>query len=604
MPMSPIDPNSNKTHLACQNCRIKRRKCDMERPCSNCVKCGLECIAVNSDKRRKRATSDYVEKLEAEIEDLKKTIENLKADKIDTSHDLRRTSNSTRMLPPRNPSWKPFLANIRSPAPASPKSDSVILKNTQVVASSIYSNDSLAISKSFSEEVNRDMSSNLRTLSRSPVILPALSLFFKWLYPGHYTFIHRETFLSAFFGDTSTKGYYCSKELVFAIAALGSKLSDKNEELYSKSQEYYTLAKTKVLNKIFQLDGSTASYSSSSKLAIIQTLLCLAFYDIGNGENPLAWYESGLAFRMAHEIGLHLNPEAWDDVYDDKLSQIDIEVRSRIYWGCYIADHLIAVLFGRSNSLRLSNSTIPETDELPNIDTGIEDYQYDPKIVTSIAKPLKKIIVLSRITEVFASKIFIHAGSLTERSDYLHKFNIEILNWRRDLPDEFKLTKTTLINFDYNPILAHVWYHYFIIVLSYNKPFIDSLPESKETIEDAIEELYFLLRSFMKKFKTFQKSNIYMVYSSMLAIQCLKTGNINKDRLSTFLEFLGSSTLNYDLARKFYDNEMKISSTNNKNKVENTALLGTLSNGNEFAFEYNFDFTLLNEIDRLIGGTQ
>ena len=160
------------------------------------------------------------------------------------------------------------------------------------------------------------------------------------------------------------------------------------------------------------------------------------------------------------------------------------------------------------------------------------------------------------------------------------------------------------VSFDYNPILAHVWYHYFIIVLSYNKPFIDSLPESKETIEDAIEELYFLLRSFMKKFKTFQKSNIYMVYSSMLAIQCLKTGNINKDRLSTFLEFLGSSTLNYDLARKFYDNEMKISSTNNKNKVENTALLGTLSNGNEFAFEYNFDFTLLNEIDRLIGGTQ
>lgn len=31
-------------------------------------------------------------------------------------------------------------------------------------------------------------------------------------------------------------------------------------------------------------------------------------------------------------------------------------------------------------------------------------------------------------------------------------------------------------------------------------------------------------------------------------------------------------------------------------------LLGTLSHGNDFALEYNFDFTLLNEIDMLIGG--
>lgn len=588
--------NKRKQSLACQNCRVKRRKCDMESPCSNCLKHEIECIRVNDDKRRKRTSYNYVEKLEAEIADLKQVIDDLK----------RQTggSNTLQSLAPRNPTWKPYLAGIRSPTPSSPPNNTGCLSKTnKVVSSSIYSNDSLAITKTKPVNVNRDMTtSNLRTLSRSPMVLPALSLFFKWLYPGHFTFIHRETFLSALFADPSTKSYYCSKELVFAIAALGSTLADKSEELYSKSQEYYNLAKTKVLNKIFQMDGSTASYSSSSKLAIIQTLLCLAFYDIGNGENPLAWYESGLAFRMAQEIGLHLNPEAWDDVYDDKLSQIDIEVRSRIYWGCYIADHLIAVLFGRSNSLRLSNSTIPETDELPNIDTGIEDYQYDPQVVTSIAKPLKKIIVLSRITEVFAPKIFIHAGSLPERSDYLNKFNSEVSNWRRDLPEDFRLTKSTLIDFDYNPILSHVWYHYYIIVLSYNKPFIDYLPESKNTIEEAIEELYFLLKSFMNKFKTFQKSNIYMVYSSILAIQCLKTNLIKKDRLPVFLEFLGSPTLNYELGKKFYDNEMKLSKNSNNNGLDNMDLLGTLSNGNEFAFEYNFDFTLLNEIDKLIGG--
>ena len=116
-------------------------------------------------------------------------------------------------------------------------------------------------------------------------------------------FIHRETFLSAFFGDPSTKSYYCSEELVLAIAALGALLSDKSDELYQESTNYYTAAKSKVLKKIFQLDDSSLDGSTpSSKLAYIQTLLCLAFYDIGNGENPLAWYLSGLAFRIAHEI--------------------------------------------------------------------------------------------------------------------------------------------------------------------------------------------------------------------------------------------------------------------------------------------------------------
>lgn len=96
-----------------------------------------------------------------------------------------------------------------------------------------------------------------------------------------------------------------------------------------------------------------------------------------------------------------------------------------------------------------------------------------------------------------------------------------------------------------------------------------------------------------------------MLYSSILAIQCIKTGSIKKDNLSIFLEFLGSPSLNYELAKKFYDNEMKMSKSSNINAntgLENTALLGSLSNGNEFAFEYNFDFTLLNEIDKLIGG--
>ncbi|AET39349.1 Cha4p Ecym_4286 [Eremothecium cymbalariae DBVPG len=615
----------SKLKLACQSCRKRRRKCDLQMPCLNCQKFGVECLPIDQDLRKKRYTTGYVQSLHSHISLLESYMRRLKEANDDNERnkilasisiddineenatitasmaDSAYLMNTSRTVGAVEHNSEPISTIITANASSATSHNSVVHTKNQVVSSSIYSSDSLYIRKRDPVvpigDANEAPATNMKNLSRSPLILRALSFFFKWLYPGPFTFIHRETFLSAFFGDINTKTYYCSEELVFAIAALGSRLSQSSDDLYAKSTEYYNLSKLKVLNKVFHLEANTyiGSYSSSSKLAIVQTLLCLAFYDIGNGENPLAWYESGLAFRIAHEIGLHLNPEAWDSVYADKLSHLDIEVRSRIYWGCYIADHLIAVLFGRSHTLRLSNSTIPETDELPNIETGIEDYQYEPGVSLHMAKPLKKLIVLSRITEVFASKIFIKAGSMAQRSEYLRKFNLEFYNWRMNLPEEFRWTKSSIKDCDNNPTLTYIWYHYYIILLSYNKPFMEELEQSRIIIQETIYEIHCLLLSFKKQHKTFERCNIYMVYAAILSIQCLESGSIRKTNLNDFMDFLGSPTLNYDLAKKMFDNEV---STN-----DSIELLGTLTNGNDFTFKYNFDFTLLNEIDTLIGGS-
>ncbi|CAI4047437.1 hypothetical protein SUVZ_12G1520 [Saccharomyces uvarum] len=620
-PITTDDDQTNngvtrKRKLACQNCRRRRRKCNMEKPCSNCIKFGTDCVFAQQDLRNKRYSTTYVEALQSQISTLKEQLQMLKSptptiandslsplkDDDDDDDDGGDISNEKILKYGQSPS----SALSSSESTGGNESDTFTKKLPSespppVGTNSIYPSNSLSITKKKTDGTRyQQQQVSLKNLSRSPLILRSLSLFFKWLYPGHYLFIHRETFLSAFFGDTNTKSYYCSEELVFAIAALGSLISYKSEtELFQQSEVFYQRAKTIVLKKIFQLeDSSLAESSSSSKLAIIQTLLCLAFYDIGSGENPMAWYLSGLAFRIAHEIGLHLNPEAWSNVYEDELSIMDFEVRSRIYWGCYIADHLIAILFGRSTSLRLSNSTVPETDELPEIETGIEEYIYDPKVILSTANPLKKLIVLSRITEIFASKIFSPNETLLQRSEYLSKFNLEVYNWRRDLPIELQWTKISLMGMsDFNPTIAYVWFHYYIVLISYNKPFIYEIEQSRELVEGYVDELYYLLKVWKNKFKTFEKATIYMIYSAILAIQCMKSNLIKKDRKQDFLNFLHAPTLNYELARKFIEN-----SEDTLHNSETMDLLGTLSHGNDFALEYNFDFTLLNEIDMLIGG--
>ena len=672
-----VDSKSRKgiTKLACLNCRQSRKKCDMEKPpCVHCAKRNLTCVVPEADLRTRRKTVSYVNNLEKYVEQLQSLLLQIKtADNINQRNKLidnisiinehnresdknflkinsiisnvqesyNTTTNSSNSITTITvPGSKPKKTNIgflskNSSSFLSPSS-SQELSTTET--NSIYPSNSLLITKkdSFRKEQKNQMI--LKNLSRSPLILRSLSLFFKWLYPGHYMFIHRETFLSAFFGDPSTKSYYCSEELVYAIAALGARAAPKSDELYSESEKYYQNAKQIVLTKIFQLiDRSLAESTSSSKLAIIQTLLCLAFYDITRAENPMAWYLSGLAFRISHEIGLHLNPRAWNHVYEDELSKMDYAVRSRIYWGCYLADHLISVLFGRSTTLRMSNSSVPETDELPDIENGIEDYIFKPGVPTRWANPLKKLIYLSRISEVFATKIFTQTDSLQQRYDHLIKFNQEMQNWRDYLPDDIRWDKKYLENLSFfDPTVMYMWFHYYIVLISYNKPFISKLDESKKLIESYIEELYLLFSIWKKNYPTFERCDLYMIYSAILCIQCMNTNMIDKKYYKFFKGFLEADSINYEVAKNFIENCGNIDNVNNNNSssrnydgnngngnksgsnryqdknddVKNsseemnnndyTDLLGSLSNGNDFALEYNFDFTLLNEIDKLI----
>ncbi|CCK71270.1 Cha4p KNAG_0G02130 [Huiozyma naganishii CBS 8797] len=598
--------------LACLHCRHKRKKCNMKSPCSNCQRAGMKCIFTHEDLRSKRKSVSYLTTLEEHIATLESSI--VKAREAPTEAERVDALRLISLFEDSKENSATGMSPLSYETSRDVTPSNLILSQNHVAApkvhtletNSIYPTNSLSIKAQRNHATNEariQAQATIRNLARSPPILRSLSIFFKWLYPGHYMFIHRETFLSAFFGDESTKDYYCSEELVFAISALGAKAAMVTDELHEKSEVYYHRAKQIVLTKVFQLvDRSLAESTSSSKLAIIQTLLCLAFYDVASAENSMAWYLSGLAFRIAHEIGLHLSPEAWNHVYEDELSKMDFAVRSRIYWGCYLADHLISVLFGRSTSLRMSNSTVPETFELPDIETGIEDYIFNPGVPLSMANPLKKLIVLSRVSEIFATKIFIQTETIERRSGHLIKFNTEMTNWRQSLPKGIKWNKKTLKELDkFDPTTMYVWLHFYIVLISYNKPFIFELDQSKNIIELFIEELFYVISLWRNNFGDFQRCGLYMIYSGILAIQCMNTGAVSKDYYDFFIDFLESDSVTYEVAKNFIENNR--SNDDSKSSADLTDfndLLGFLSHGNDFTLEYNFDLTLLNEIDNLV----
>ena len=68
---------------------------------------------------------------------------------------------------------------------------------------------------------------------------------------------------------------------------------------------------------------------------------------------------------MAQDLGFQKDPASWK-LYDLSFNaHEDIEARRRIYWGCYISDKLISLIFGRPVQLLYNEAEVHELATQP-----------------------------------------------------------------------------------------------------------------------------------------------------------------------------------------------------------------------------------------------
>ncbi|CAR27692.1 hypothetical protein ZYGR_0N01770 [Zygosaccharomyces rouxii] len=584
--------------LACSNCRRRRKKCDLNFPCGNCIKLKLTCNINGEDLRKKRYSASYVKSLESHIAYLENSFKDLVERACPEDSDLRKNlmlddivsgfmsapsnsdnsnfnnrpaasmetdpivdeeTDSMRALlefagtkrntvtpelptePPEKKKKKTFHKGSLYPDDTKSQSFTNLAAAPAMMAlgSSTSSSSSqnemsitAALDKTISDERISDLKKtvivrpsgdglNQNSLNNDPKILKSLSNFYRWLYPGHFIFLHRESFLYGFFNHAKNNyrgSPYCSVELIYAMCAVGSRLSS---DLQPMSEEYYERSKTALLKLVFD-DHSVA------RITTVQALFCLAFYELGKGDTQLAWYFSGLAIRVGYDMGFQLDPEVWITADDDivtgrtKLTKSELRIRSRIYWGCFVADHLISLLLGRTTSLSVSNSTIPESDELPEIE-GVEDFRFASQHVLQVSLPLKNMIILSRIVQIFTTQIFIETLETKHKVAHLIRFNLKVFNWRQLLPDFLKWSKEKLRDHDIStdPTISYFWYLYYIVLLTFNKPFIEDCEESKTVVGELVDDVKMLFDGFRIKFGGFQKASLCQLYTCLLAINSL-----------------------------------------------------------------------------------
>lgn len=203
----------------------------------------------------------------------------------------------------------------------------------------------------------------------STTIMVGLQNFFKWQYP-QFMFIYREAFLRDHFGSREECKYW-SPALLMSVCALGLLMSeDDNEE--DMGARCFLAAESITI----------VAGSAGSSLVLVQSFLCLAFYEIGRGNLSKGWSLSGkcqsgerlgvlgtdsqgIAFRMSQDLGLHRDPMHWIMDNTTLPHSEDIEIRRRIYWGCYNSDKLISLILGRPVQLAYNAAHVELLNIIP-----------------------------------------------------------------------------------------------------------------------------------------------------------------------------------------------------------------------------------------------
>ncbi|KZO89639.1 hypothetical protein CALVIDRAFT_571629 [Calocera viscosa TUFC12733] len=86
---------------------------------------------------------------------------------------------------------------------------------------------------------------------------------------------------------------------------------------------------------------------ASSQPETCQALILLSYREIGIGAMAQSFLYTGMAVRMAQDLGLHRSMEKWHPAGQSRFTEEEKQTRRRIWWACVILDRYVSTYIGR-----------------------------------------------------------------------------------------------------------------------------------------------------------------------------------------------------------------------------------------------------------------
>ncbi|TRX91915.1 hypothetical protein FHL15_007234 [Xylaria flabelliformis] len=314
-----------------------------------------------------------------------------------------------------------------------------------------------------------------------------MAAFFKHQYQ-YSMCIHRESFLRDY--DTGSGQHY-SDLLLFAICATGALATNES-----------------FLSDVFANQAQALLYPSLNHpdLTVLQSLILLGQLEIGRGRASKGWLFCGMAFRLAYEMGLHLDPTNWHNTED---LDVEREILRRVYWAAFVVDKQLSLYFGRPPALYPQVSDVRGTERIPyppdwaNLldtyiapDTSITAFEDGPSLVNALIYRIELYrIVHSMITEVFENRRTNAGGTVVAAT--ITRIHVSLTKWLAGLPNNLNWNQWTMGQLSPWVYHLHLLFHTVMTILHRPPSRLLQKPESsfdRDDIEICYESLGAILR--------------------------------------------------------------------------------------------------------------
>lgn len=515
----------HRASVACASCRDRRIRCVVpknQNECTACAKSGAECIIKNDDERRRPISKAYMSSLSDRISLLegmlleKGVVPPPAAYPPKTRHDFQEgmatasgNSDPSPQADPKSPG-----SDARSP-PDSHADDTAGNENDSAAAGSQYENTQLNRSS------NEGSPFRMFDSKHEDVIHRLLST------KGNLSFDQISGRLR-FFGPTANSHVYAestslsdsrepSEQIRRAVKTIQSLSQETHDYLIEGFFHYYNSVIQIIDRAAFEADRSSKSskfYSHFLHITVlamgyraadmdrddmrkitlnprestlhreakhmldielerpggipsVQALLLLGDLECGVGRDNTGWMYSGMANRLAFDIGLHLGCTS-------NMSEQDTKIRNMVMQACVIYDRYWGLFLGRPLAIKSQDVDLLSNRFSQLAAFGLDNAKTD--LTRDIYEQLIELMELAgRIVEIrdlttsnrTAEQTGTFAANEAEENKYLQVINLDrqLQNWYRRLPDRMAWKPSNVKTAPYSFFLLHQQYHVTMILL-------------------------------------------------------------------------------------------------------------------------------------------
>ncbi|POR36167.1 Putative transcriptional regulatory protein [Tolypocladium paradoxum] len=222
-----------------------------------------------------------------------------------------------------------------------------------------------------------------------------------------------------------------------------------------------------------------------------------------------------MAFRLAHEMGLHLDPSNWDG-YAGCLR--DREILRRVYWAVFIADKQPSPYFGRPPALYPSESDVRNTIRLqypPDWQGLLETYicstatasEYEDGVAfvgSFIYRAELSKIIHVMITDLFENRRGDVDPAIAAAKS--RKIHVSLTKWLSSLPGALHWKQWTVGQVPSSVLHLHMLFHTVMIILHrppsnmFEKPGIAE-SEDVDICHESLQAILRLMRTYSRFYR-------------------------------------------------------------------------------------------------------